>query len=120
MGMNEELRIMEHPILGKAADKPRVRIRVDDGWVEAVEGEPVAAALMAAGKMVFRYTTKLKEPRGVFCAIGRCTDCMMTVDGIPNVRTCVTPVREGMVVKTQRGEGSWEGISLPVKPEDEL
>ncbi|MHB8947330.1 MAG: (2Fe-2S)-binding protein, partial [Bacillota bacterium] len=46
-------------------------------------------------------------PRGLFCAIGRCTDCVMTVDGVPNVRTCVTPVREGLRVETQRGLGEW-------------
>lgn len=112
MRKDKELRVNEHPILGSAEEKPRVKIKVDDQWMEAIEGEPVAAALMASGKMVFRYTTRLNEPRGVFCAIGRCTDCMMTVDGIPNVRTCITPVREGMVILTQRGEGRWEGISF--------
>jgi predicted molibdopterin-dependent oxidoreductase YjgC len=98
--------------LGKIEDGSKVKIKVDGRWMEAVEGEPVAAALMAEGKMVFRYTTRRNEPRGVFCAIGRCTDCMMTVDGRPNVRTCITPVVEGMVVETQQGEGRWEGISL--------
>ena len=66
-------------------------------------------ALMAAGKMVLRYTVKYHEPRGVFCAIGQCTDCMMMVDGVPNVRTCVTPVRAGMRIETQHGLGRWEG-----------
>lgn len=74
--------------------------------VEAIEGEPIAAALLAAGKMVFRYTHKLREARGVFCAIGRCTDCMMIVDGTPNVRTCVTPAKDGMRIETQHGRGT--------------
>ena len=39
--------------------------------------------------MVHRYTAKRHEARGVFCAIGRCTDCVMVVDGRPNVRTCM-------------------------------
>jgi len=112
MCTDNEYRVNEHPILGRIQDGPRVKIKVDDLWVEAIEGEPVAAALIASEKMVFRYTTKFNQPRGVFCAIGRCTDCMMTVDGTPNVRTCITPVREGMVVKTQHGEGKWEGISF--------
>ena len=38
-----------------------------------------------------------------FCAIGRCTDCVMVVDGKPNVRTCITPLAEGMTVETQYG-----------------
>ena len=49
--------------------------------------------------------TRKKEhkPRGIFCAIGRCTDCVMVVDGVPNVRTCITPLKEGMDVRTQYG-----------------
>ena len=103
------LRIYDHPILGKLEEKKKVFIEVDDKRVEAYEGEPIAA-LLAAGIRVFRYTAKGNEPRGLFCAIGRCTDCVMTVDGIPNIRTCVTPVRDGMKVETQVGLGRWEKI----------
>ena len=101
------MRVRKHPILGELGDggQKAVRIEVDGEAMEALEGEPIATALLAAGKVVFRYTRKLKEPRGVFCAIGRCTDCMMVVDGVPNVRTCVTPVKVGMVVNTQHGLG---------------
>jgi predicted molibdopterin-dependent oxidoreductase YjgC len=88
-----------------------VKIEVDGKEIEARAGEPIAAALLAAGQSVFRYTRKRKEPRGVFCAIGRCTDCMMVVDGVPNVRTCVTPVRAGMKVETQHGLGELKGAS---------
>ena len=31
----------------------------------------------------------------------------MIVDGQPNVRTCVTPVRDGMRVEFQDGRGAW-------------
>jgi predicted molibdopterin-dependent oxidoreductase YjgC len=41
----------------------------------------------------------------MFCAIGRCTDCIMVVDGRPNIRTCVEPLKAGMVVETQHGNG---------------
>ena len=80
----------------------KVTIRIDGRDIEAQEGEPIAAALIAAGVKVFRYTRK-NEPRGIFCAVGRCTDCIMTVDGQPNVRTCITPVRDGMIIYTQKG-----------------
>jgi predicted molibdopterin-dependent oxidoreductase YjgC len=99
------MRVVEHPILGRLAEKRVVQIEVDGTAVSALEGEPIATALLAAGKVVFRYTRKLGEPRGVYCAIGRCTDCMMVVDGVPNVRTCVTAVRAGMAVETQHGLG---------------
>ena len=63
----------------------------------------IAAALKAQGVMIHRYTKKEHKPRGIFCAIGRCTDCVMVVNGKPNIRTCVTPLEEGMKVQTQYG-----------------
>lgn len=96
------MRVKEHPILGKLESGRKVIIKVDGKEVEAFGGEPIAAALMARGIKVFRKTRKKKQPRGVFCAIGRCTDCIMTVDGMPNVRTCVTSVKDGMEIWTER------------------
>jgi len=102
------MRVINHPILGSIGGSLNyVKIRVDDETIEAIEGEPIAAALMAAGKKKFRSTVKYHHPRGVFCAIGRCTDCAMTVNGVPNVRTCVTRVREGTIIETQDGLGKW-------------
>jgi predicted molibdopterin-dependent oxidoreductase YjgC len=100
-------RVEDHPILGKAPAARKVWIEVDGKKVEALQGETIAAALLASGIKVLHYTPKYKQPRGVFCAIGRCTDCIMTVNGKPNVRTCVTPVAAGMKVETQRGLGKW-------------
>jgi len=99
------LRIDEHPILGPRQQGRTVTIYLDGQPLEAEEGEPIAAALWASGIRVLRWTEKRAEPRGVFCALGRCTDCVMTVDGQPNVRTCVTPVREGMRVERQGRPG---------------
>lgn len=96
------MRVREHPILGRLELGRKVEVKVDGKAVEAFEGEPIAAALMAKGIKVLRRTRKKRDPRGIFCAIGRCTDCIMTVDGMPNVRTCVTPVREGMEIWTER------------------
>jgi aerobic-type carbon monoxide dehydrogenase small subunit (CoxS/CutS family) len=101
------MRIEMHPILGEAKWGNKVTLTVDGEPVEAIEGEPIATALLAAGRRVFRHTTHRGEPRGVFCALGRCTDCVMIVDGQPNVRTCVTPASEGMIVETQHGLGHW-------------
>jgi len=99
------MRIEEHPILGTFEKGKKVRFTFDGRKMEGFEGEPIAIALKSNGVMVHRYTIKRNEPRGVFCAIGRCTDCIMVVDGIPNVRTCVEPLREGMVIQTQVGKG---------------
>ena len=82
-------------------------ILVDGQPLVAFEGESVAAALLASGRRALRTTARRGEPRGMYCGIGTCFDCVMTVDGRPNVRTCQTPVRAGMRVESQRGEGSW-------------
>lgn len=95
------MRIKEHPILGKIEHSNEVEFYYDGQKIKGLEGEPIAIALKAAGVMVHRYTKKNHSPRGVFCGIGRCTDCVMVVDGVPNVRTCVTPLKEGMDVRTQ-------------------
>lgn len=97
------MRIEEHPILGEPLEKAVVKFTFDGNELEGLEGEPIAASLRANGVMKHRHTAKTHQPRGVFCAIGRCTDCVMIVDGKPNVRTCVTPLKEGMVVQTQYG-----------------
>lgn len=81
---------------------------VDGHPVRAFEGETVAAALLAAGRRVLRTTIRRGEPRGVYCGIGLCFDCVMTIDGQPNIRTCQTPVRAGMRVESQAGDGTWE------------
>ncbi len=96
-------RIAEHPILGKPEKGRVVHFTYDGKDMKGFEGEPIAAALRAAGVMKHRYTKKEHKPRGIFCAIGRCTDCVMVVDGKPNVRTCMTPLAEGMAVQTQYG-----------------
>ena len=96
-------RITEHPILGVKGEKKLVSFTFDGKDLQGYEGEPIAIALKANGVMIHRYTKKEHKPRGLFCAIGRCTDCVMVVDGEPNIRTCVTPLKEGMTVQTQDG-----------------
>lgn len=98
-----ERRITEHPVLGTIEKGRLVSFTFDGKTVQGYEGEPIAEALKALGVMVHRYTAKKHRPRGIFCAIGRCTDCVMIVDGVPNTRTCITPVREGINVQTQYG-----------------
>jgi len=98
-------RIIHHQILGDLPKKKWVEIIVDGKKVKAREGETIAAALIAAGIKVFRYSVKKNEPRSLFCAIGRCTDCVMTVNNKSNVRTCITLVKDGMEIEIQKGLG---------------
>ena len=99
------MRIDEHPILGTFEKGRKVQFTFDGRTMEGFEGEPIAVALRSNGVLIHRYTTRRNEPRGMFCAIGRCTDCIMVVDGMPNVRTCVEPLKERMAVLTQIGNG---------------
>lgn len=103
MHKEENLRIEYHPILGRPEKGDEVTFIYNGRPMKGFKGEPIAAALKAAGVKVNRYTAKLHRPRGMFCAIGRCTDCVMIVNGKPNIRTCVTPLEEGMVIQTQYG-----------------
>ena len=100
-------RITDHPVLGPLPPARKVTIYCDGRKITAREGETVASALVAEGILKFRVTEKKKEWRGIFCVIGRCTDCAMTVDGTPNIRTCITTVRENMRIETQKGLGVW-------------
>jgi len=78
-----------------------------DGWsVTGFEGDTLASAAFAAGKRVFSRSFKYHRPRGLVCCSGHCPNCMMTVDGVPNVRTCVEPIREGAVAKAQNVLGA--------------
>lgn len=97
-------RVTQHPILEIQPAK-RLTFYFDGKPLEAQEGDTIAAALMDNGIRVFRETARRHEPRGLFCAIGQCTDCVMVVNGRPNVRTCVTLVEPGMRVETQSGLG---------------
>ncbi len=79
-----------------------VRIVVDGATQDAFEGESVAAAIMACGQTELRQDES-GEPRGYFCGMGICFDCVMTIGGVPNTRACVTWVRDGLTVERQRG-----------------
>ena len=95
------MRIEQHPILGTYDKGPLVEFTMDGKAMTGYEGEPIAAALRAAGILQHRRTRKTGEARGVFCAIGRCTDCVMVVDAVPNIRTCIMPLRAGIKIHTQ-------------------
>ncbi|MGD2201545.1 MAG: 2Fe-2S iron-sulfur cluster-binding protein [Candidatus Bathyarchaeota archaeon] len=97
----EDWRIYEHPILEFDRGE-EVTIYLDGKPMKAFENETVAAALYANGLREFSKSIKYRRPRGFFCAIGRCSACMMEVDGVPNVRTCITMVKDGMQIRRQR------------------
>jgi len=68
------------------------------------QGMSVAAVLLRAGEVVFRETQVGKKPRGPFCMMGACFDCLLVIDGRPNRQGCMTPAQEGMKVSRQSSE----------------
>ena len=75
----------------------RVTIHFDGQPIEALEGETIAAALSAAGIVAFRRTAS-GAPRGLYCGMGACFDCVVSVDGRIGQRACLTKVADGMLV----------------------
>ena len=69
------------------------------------DGQSVGAALIAAGVTSVRRTRRHGRPRGLFCGIGVCFDCLLRIDDAANQRACLVAAGPGMVVQTQDGTG---------------
>jgi aerobic-type carbon monoxide dehydrogenase small subunit (CoxS/CutS family) len=82
-----------------------VKLTFDDREVDFRPGQTVGAALLAAGVLSWRTTRVDRKPRGIFCGIGVCFDCLVIIDGQPNERACLAIARDGMQVQTQEGTG---------------
>lgn len=79
----------------------QITISIDGRSVVAFAGETVAAVLLAEGIRTFRQTAKTGEGRGLFCGMGICYDCLVTMDGIANLRACLTPATPGCAIETR-------------------
>jgi hypothetical protein len=84
-------------------DGRTVRFTIDGRTASARPGDSVAAALLAAGVVACRLTPVGSAPRGPYCLMGVCFDCLVTIDGIGNCQSCLVPIAEGMRIETQRG-----------------
>jgi aerobic-type carbon monoxide dehydrogenase small subunit (CoxS/CutS family) len=80
---------------------PAFQVEIDGQPVTAFPGETLATVLLAAGLRTFRRTPLTHEPRGLYCGMGVCFDCLVTVNGRPNVRACLTPAQPGDQVQRQ-------------------
>jgi predicted molibdopterin-dependent oxidoreductase YjgC len=89
-----------------AAVNPNARllaVTIDGKAFAAREGDTVAATLLAAGLVDCRTTPVTGSPRGPFCMMGVCFDCLVVIDGQPNRQGCMIPAREGMKIERQQG-----------------
>jgi 2Fe-2S iron-sulfur cluster binding domain len=75
------------------------------------DGQTVGAALWASGVRSWRSTRVGDHPRGLFCGIGACFDCLAVVEGRPDRRLCLEPARSGLLVVSQSGAGRADQIA---------
>ena len=97
-----QTRVTNHPILDFSGRKP-IRFFYEGKPMAGLEGDTVAAALHANGIRVLSHSVKDNRPRGFYCAIGNCGSCQMRIDGVDNVRTCITKLTPGMRIERQKG-----------------
>src|SRR5215468_4939664 len=107
---------LKHPDMQPTAAP--VRIRFDGTEIEALPGETIAAALAAADIVAVRRT-RSGAPRGPYCGMGVCFDCLVTVDGRPNQRACLTKVAAGMDVRTAPSAAA-DRAAKPAAPAEEV
>ncbi|MET3767513.1 putative molibdopterin-dependent oxidoreductase YjgC [Marisediminicola sp. UYEF4] len=87
-------------------------ITLDGERLEGIAGQSIAGVILASGRLGFRRTSAAGRPRGIFCGIGVCFDCLVEVDGARDVRACQRRAVDGNVVVTQHD-------ALPVPPGSE-
>jgi predicted molibdopterin-dependent oxidoreductase YjgC len=78
--------------------------------LSARAGDTVAAALLANGVVACRETPVSGAPRGPYCLMGVCFDCLVVVDGVGNRQACLTLLREGMAIETQHGRRNVDAL----------
>ncbi|SAK80638.1 (2Fe-2S)-binding protein [Caballeronia ptereochthonis] len=81
-----------------------VRIDIDGAHRHVPPHYTVAAALLEGGAPACRTTPVSGVPRGPFCMMGVCFDCLVEIDGVPNMQACMTRVRDGMRVRVMAGK----------------
>jgi hypothetical protein len=86
------------------ADAAAIGITVDGQALRGIDGQSIAGVLLASGRLAWRTTAAGRRPRGVFCGIGVCFDCLVTVNGLRDVRACQRLARDGDIVTVQDEE----------------
>ena len=92
---------------------PAITVTVDGERVEGVRGQTLAGVLLGSGRLAWRATSERNEPRGAFCGIGVCFDCIAEVNGERDVRLCQRRAADGDRVATQH-----DALPVPVEASD--
>ena len=97
------------PILNQSTTS--ITVTYESRKILARTGQTIAGAMYEAGVRIFSRSFKYHRPRGLLCSAGRCPNCMVNVNGEPNVRACMTPVEEGQEIK---GQNAWPSVERDV------
>lgn len=106
-------RIVHHPILGKRLDKDKITFTFNGETYTGYEHDTIASALLANGIRTLRHHEQSGTPRGIYCNIGHCFECRVTVNDVTNVRACLTPIEQNMIVTSSEQQPS------PLHPDNE-
>ncbi len=87
----------------------RFAVTLDGEEVMVSSGQTIAAALIASGRTAWRTTRVDQRPRGVFCGIGVCFDCLVTLNGQRSVRACLVTAAPGDDIRSEGGPGGADG-----------
>lgn len=106
-------RIVDHPILGKLEERKTITFQFDGLTISGYEQDTIASALLANRIRTLRHHEQSGNPRGIYCNIGHCFECRVSVNGTPNIRACITPIEQNMIVE------SGKQLPSPLHPENE-
>lgn len=107
-------RILNHPVLGPVENKKLLSFTFDGKTFEGYEGDTIASALLANGIRELRVHEETGSPRAIYCNIGHCFECRVTVNESEVVRACMTPIQENMVI----GSGKMQPTPFSTPPEE--
>lgn len=107
-------RILNHPVLGTLENQTPVNFTFDGKTYEGFEGDTIASALLANGIRKLRVHEATGAPRAIYCNIGHCFECRVTVNETETARACMTPIKEDMVVDS----GKTKAIPFKSAPEE--
>lgn len=91
-------RIVDHPVLGKLENQTPITFTFDEQTFQGYEGDTIASALLANGIRQLRVHEETSAPRAIYCNIGHCFECRVTVDETEGIRACLTPINENMII----------------------
>ncbi len=107
-------RILNHPVLGALENQKPVNFTFDGKTYEGLEGDTIASALLAHGIRKLRVHEATGAPRAIYCNIGHCFECRVTINETDTARACLTPIKENMVIES----GKAKAVPFKSSPEE--